>query len=100
MLEYTNKVWTNSEKNNTLHFSRPRCILLCVIEVKRTKVNDPGQKNATWYLKVSNFNEFFQKKMHKMAVFYVSVNIVSRKRDDRTDVSNIPRHVNCVLSIV
>ena len=43
---------------------------------------------------------FSKKKKQKMAVFYVSVNIVSRKRDERTDVGNIPRHVNCVLSIV
>ena len=61
VLGYTNKVWTKSEKNITLHFSRPRCILMFVIERNCTKVNNPGQKNATWYLKVSNFNEFFQK---------------------------------------
>ena len=39
-----------------------------------------------------------------MAVFYVSVNIVSRKRNDRTDVSKIPRQCqlcsqHCLRSI-
>ena len=38
-----------------------RQIVVCVIETNYTKVNDPGQKNASWCLKVSNFDDFFQK---------------------------------------
>ena len=51
------KFW---EKYSTLILMARR-IVVCVIETNYTKVNDPGQKNASWCLKVSNFDDFFQK---------------------------------------
>ena len=63
---------------------------MCVIEANYTKVNDSGQKNATWCLKVLNF-DVFSKKMHKMAVFHVAVNSVHRKHDDGANVLKLSR---------
>ena len=73
--------------------------MVCVIEANYTKVNDSGQKNATWCLKVLNF-DVFSKKMHKMAVFHVAVNSVHRKHSDGTNVLKLPRLVYYVPSIV